>query len=100
MEVSPGVPLDQLPGLKPPPGVLPNFVNPPESYQNTIVATMAVCLAVATLASAARLYTNVRIVKSVAMEDCMTSIALQVFSADRLIDACYLAWVRMSSNLF
>lgn len=76
MEVPPGVPLDQLPGLNPPPGITPNFANPPESYQDTIVATFTVCLVVATLALAARLYTNVRIVKSVAIEDCTTSMAL------------------------
>ena len=61
--------MDQMPGLKPPPGVTPNFINP-VNYQNTIVATLAVCLTVATLFTALRLYSKIFIIKSVALEDC------------------------------
>ncbi|MCJ1458810.1 hypothetical protein MMC28_009184 [Mycoblastus sanguinarius] len=68
MEVPPGVPLDQLPGLDPPPGVTPDFVNP-DNYQSTIIATMTVCLTVATLITALRLYTRLFIIKSFHLED-------------------------------
>ena len=69
MDIPPGVPLDQQPGLKPPPGVVPNFINP-DNYQNTIIATLAVCLTLATLFTALRLYSKYFIIKSIALEDC------------------------------
>lgn len=70
MEIPPGIPIDQVPGMKPPPGVTPNFAHPPDDYQSTIVATLAVCLTVATLLSAMRLYAKAYIIKSFALEDC------------------------------
>ena len=69
MDISPGVPLNQIPGLQPPPGVVPNFINP-ESYQSTIIATLTVCLATATLFTILRLYSKVFVIKSIALEDC------------------------------
>lgn len=59
-----------LGGLPPPPGVVPNFVNP-NSIANTIRA-VAVSLAVLTTFSIAiRLYTKIFIVKAHGWEDCM-----------------------------
>lgn len=69
MDIPPGVPLDQLPGLAPPSGVTPNFIDP-DNYQNTIIATLVVCLTMATLFTALRLYSKVFIIKSIALEDC------------------------------
>ncbi len=75
MSLPPGVPLDKVPGLQPPPGVSPNFVNP-ENYQNKIIASYTVFLTIATIFTAARLYTRAVIVKSIAWEDCKYSLPL------------------------
>lgn len=69
MSLPSSVPLDRVPGLEPPPGVVPNFVNP-ENYQNKIIACLTVFLAIATIFTAAKLYTKAVIVKSIAWEDC------------------------------
>ena len=73
MSPPPGVPLDRVPGLQPPPGVRPNFVNP-ENYQNGIIAALTVFLTIATIFTAAKLYTRAFIVKSIAWEDCKYSL--------------------------
>lgn len=69
MSTPPDVPLDRVPGLQPPSGVIPNFLNP-ENYQDKIVACLTVFLAIATIFTAAKLYTKIVIVKSIAWEDC------------------------------
>ena len=75
MSSPPGVPLDRVPGLQPPPGVTPNFVNP-ENYQNTLIAALTIFLTIATIFTAAKLYTRAFIVKSIAWEDCKYSLPL------------------------
>ena len=69
MSLPQGVPLDRVPGLQPPPGVIPNFVDP-ENYQGKIIASNVVFLALATIFTAAKLYTRAVIVRSVRWEDC------------------------------
>ena len=54
MSLASGIPLDRVPGLEPPPGVVPNFVNP-ENYQNKVIACLAVFLAIATFFTAIKL---------------------------------------------
>ncbi|CAF9925595.1 MAG: hypothetical protein ALECFALPRED_003175 [Alectoria fallacina] len=80
MDLPHGVPLDQLPGLTPPPGVTPNFVNP-DNEQATIIATLAVCLPVATLFTALRMYSKIFIIKSIALEDYASVIAWAIYVA-------------------
>lgn len=70
MDIPSGVNLNQVPGLAPPPGVMPNFANPPESYQNTIVATLVVCQTLATLVVAVRGLSLILRMKSFGWEDC------------------------------
>ena len=50
-----------IPGLKPPPGVKPNFANPPDSYRVAGVVVVSLCLAFSTFFVAARLYTKVHV---------------------------------------
>ena len=73
MNLPPGVPVDRVPGLQSPPGVSPSFVNP-ENYQNKIIAACTVFLTIATIFTAAKLYTKAVIVKSVVWEDCKCSL--------------------------
>lgn len=69
MELAGQAPLDRLPGLKPPPGVTPNFVNP-DNYQGSIIAIIVICLTPATIVTAVRVYTKLVIIKSFGLEDC------------------------------
>ena len=69
MNLSSGMSQGRVPELKPPPEVIPNFTNP-ENYQITIVFTLTLCLSLATIVTALRLYTKVFIIKSIALEDC------------------------------
>ena len=100
MDIPPGVPLDQLPGLKPPAGVVPNFINP-DNYQSTIIATLAVCLTVATLVTALRLCSKFFIIKNVALEDCKYSSSefIKNERSNHFTDAAVIAWVCFVSPL-
>ena len=75
MSLPSGVPLDRVPGLQPPPGVIPNFVNP-ENYQNKVIAECTIFLTIATIFTAAKLYTRAFIIKSIAWEDCKYRLSL------------------------
>lgn len=60
------------PGLKPPPGVVPNFVDPP-SQSAANVATQSICMILGTVCVFIRLYTRFFIVRSHGWEDCKQS---------------------------
>lgn len=61
--------LNTIPGLLPPPGVTPNFVNPYNQNKITI-CLIAVCLPITTFFVFIRMYTKIRLIKSHAWEDC------------------------------
>lgn len=63
--------LEQLlegPGLKPPPGVLPNFIDPPSQSAANLACNIT-CLTVATICVAIRMYTRLVITRSHGWED-------------------------------
>ena len=60
--------LEMLGALPPPPGITPNFVNPP-STQTTIIAIMVACLVVTTVCVALRLYTKLYVLQKLGWED-------------------------------
>ena len=60
------------PAGTPPVGVLSNFNNPP-NLDTEIILTLALCMAVATLAVTMRMYTKIALIKSLAYEDCKCS---------------------------
>lgn len=65
----------------PPPGVIPNFTNPDSiAYQLIIVA--AICPAVALVFLGLRLYTKLRILKQLLLDDCKSVHALGTQPAD------------------
>ena len=74
----PGVPLSEIPALKPPPGIKPNFVNPP-SYANALVTVNAVFLTLMLITLALRLYTKGVLLKSLGWDDCKSSIPSKGF---------------------
>ena len=55
--------------LEPPPGNVPNFVNPP-SLRKYDILCQVVCLAVSTLLVMMRMYTKVCLIKTASWEDC------------------------------
>ena len=57
------------PGLKPPPGILPNFVDPPSQFERNI-AVNSLCLIIATICVFIRAYTRICIMRSYGWEDC------------------------------
>jgi hypothetical protein len=64
----PGANLD-MPALAPPPGVVPNFVDPPTN-RTAIFGVFVTCLVIMTLAVAIRMYTKIFMLKKLAVEDC------------------------------
>ena len=61
--------LAQLPAGIPPPGVVPNFKNPP-SLAQPIIAVHAVFLSLAVLFVALRLYTKIFLTRLLRWDDC------------------------------
>ena len=59
----------EIGALAPPPGVVPNFINP-YSIQKSLIASSVVCLALTSLTTAIRLYTKLYIVNAHGWEDC------------------------------
>ena len=64
------VDLSQIPALRPPPCVTPNFVDPPSRAPATYPLSY-VFFAVNTIGVMARMYTKVFVIKKVNLEDCM-----------------------------
>ena len=68
------------PGLPPPPGIIPNFIDP-YSRKDVIEATIALCLALCTSFIALRIYTKVAIVRSILLEDFIIALTGLLFIA-------------------
>lgn len=82
-----------LGGLPPPPGVTPNFVDPP-SRQGQIIAAVGICLAFTTLLVCVRLYTVFCIIKSHGWADCeYNASALEDQPNLGYLDCSFISWV-------
>lgn len=57
------------PGMAPPPGVKPNFVNPP-NLEKEFYIDLILCLTISVLVVAMRMWTKVRVMRKVMIEDC------------------------------
>jgi hypothetical protein len=57
------------PALAPPPGVVPNFIDPPTN-RSTMLGVSTSMFLIATLAVAIRTYTKLFMIKRLALEDC------------------------------
>ena len=57
------------PGMSPPPGVKPNFVNPP-NLEKEFYIDLILCLTISVLVVAMRMWTKVRVMRKVMIEDC------------------------------
>lgn len=61
--------------IEPPPGITPNFVDP-TSMRKYDVFGQSVCLAVSTMLVWMRMYSKLRLIKSVGWEDCKSTARL------------------------
>ncbi|KAH7311255.1 hypothetical protein B0I35DRAFT_437781 [Stachybotrys elegans] len=68
MSLPPNVPLDRIPSGQPPPGVIPNFVNPP-SYAHEIRVLEGVFMSLMLIAVLVRVYVRFRLVKAWGWDD-------------------------------
>lgn len=64
------------PGEAPPPGVLPNFVDPPSAATAALVVCI-VMLSLEVLFAGTRLYTNIRSHHKLHLDDCTSSYYIQ-----------------------
>lgn len=60
---------DNLPPVRPPPGIVPELQNPPQAEQGPNVAGLAVCLSIATILFAVRSYVKFKIRRNYLVED-------------------------------
>ncbi|CAI6081636.1 unnamed protein product [Clonostachys chloroleuca] len=67
-----------MPAAKPPPGMMPNFVNPP-NHNAASVALIIVCLTLATFFYMIRIYSKVIIPRKLTVEDGIATIAFGCF---------------------
>lgn len=57
------------PALTPPPGVIPNFVNPDNVFVGYVI-TVVLCVSTSTLVFWMRMYTKIYILQQTGWEDC------------------------------
>lgn len=60
---------EKLPSMRPPPGEMPDFINP-YSLDKWVITCTAVCLFSTTLFVGARMYTKAAVTKSLDWADC------------------------------
>lgn len=73
------------PALAPPPGVIPNFVNPDNAFVSYVV-TVVLCVSTSTLVFWMRMYTKIYILQRLGWEDCKFSPFLWVVLYGLVID--------------
>ena len=95
-ELPPGVPLSQVPSSVPPPGLSPNFVDPP-TLHSAIVAVCSVMTLFTLFFVTTRLYLHLHIGHKFGLDDCPTPLILILTGgnqfADLQADFCYTATV-------
>ena len=94
MSIPPGTDLSRVPGLQPPPGVVPNFVNPESRAHATIVGN-GVATGIMMVFVITRMYTKLFISKAFGWEDCtqtlLSILCLKISAHDVHVDACAIA---------
>lgn len=83
------------PGLKPPPNVIPNLINPP-TKQHINLLCQVTCLTLSSVFVLIRMYTKIYVMKNHGWEDGMhyRIIVLRHRRLTRDTVACLIAWVR------
>lgn len=94
--LDPNVPIEDIPALAPPPGVQPNFVNPP-SYQHKIIILEGVFVPLMLLAVFVRIFVRARITRMVGWDDCKSGMI--VFTTRLKLNLHRYMYYRCSSYL-
>lgn len=79
------------PALEPPPGLAPNFVNPPTQLP-AVIAGSAFVLAIVTISVFLRVFTKVYIVRKFYLEDCEPGNLYDHLLLTFVLDLSVLAW--------
>lgn len=58
------------PAMAPPPGVIPNFIDPP-NLQHRVIITLTLCITLSTLTVMLRICTKIFIVRKTTIDDCI-----------------------------
>lgn len=61
------------PAMAPPPGQRPNFVNP-SNFKAELYADVIICLVVSTVVVSMRMWTKIRLIRKLGLEDCTISL--------------------------
>lgn len=77
--VAEGIPLDQIPAGRPPPGQVSHIHNP-VGRRHMITTCDIICMIIVCTVVAMRMYTRIRLVKSLWWDDCMFSLSSAVIS--------------------
>ncbi len=62
--------LEKIPTIRPPPGVTPNFINPPIDHYSAWIVAATLALTLSTIFVLIRVYTRFFIIKIHGWEDC------------------------------
>lgn len=76
----PGMDPNMIPAAKPPPGVMPNFINP-VTLANNIVAVASTVLVLTAILLSIRLFSTLKITRSASYDDCAIVIAMVLSTA-------------------
>lgn len=61
-----------VPAMAPPPGMTPNFIDPP-NLQHVVILILTVCTSLATLTVMLRIFTKIFIIHQTTFDDCTFS---------------------------
>ncbi|KAH8725720.1 hypothetical protein GQ44DRAFT_615290 [Phaeosphaeriaceae sp. PMI808] len=90
---------DEVVGVIPtPPGITPNFTNPP-SRAHVIITSNIVCTTISALFTVLRFYTNFFITRHLKVDDCKTSCYSYKRPLLTFIDLSFAAWVKLTRSL-
>ena len=90
--------LSRIPALAPPPGVTPNFINPPSRAPETYPIGYTL-FALTSVGVVARIYTKAVVMKKINLEDC--TLPTEYFKTTTCLtisDSLLLGWVRHQRN--
>lgn len=96
-----GLDLSQIPAGTPPPGVIPNFVNP-DTKANAVTAVSVVMMTITALMVSARLWSNFSSMRKFYVDDCRSSNFQNLHSTDAIqtFVLSRLSWLSLTLDLF
>ena len=81
MSLPPGTDLSKIPALEPPPGVIPDFVNPP-SLAKTLIIVNVIFMVLMVIFVALRVYSKALVIRAMGWDDCEHFLRLVLYRCD------------------